>query len=214
MWTSLKVIILPTPGEGTGNLLQYSCLENPCTEGPGGLQSMRSQNCRTWLSDWAQAYCHSEAKSSLSFIFDHLAWQKEDLIYFNFNYRWLSGKEFVYQRRRREFCLWVRRIPWRRKWQPTLIILPGKSYGQSSLARCSHRVMKSRTQLIKHASNFNSGRRNSHFFHIWVNKLRFMLGIGACRHILSLVAQLVKNLPAMQETLVWFLGWENPLEKG
>ena len=29
-----------------------------------------------------------------------------------------------------------------------------------------------------------------------------------------LVAQLVKNPPAMQETLVWFLGWEDPLEKG
>ena len=29
----------------------------------------------------------------------------------------------------------------------------------------------------------------------------------------SLVAQLVKNLPAMQETLVQFLGWEHPLEK-
>ena len=29
-----------------------------------------------------------------------------------------------------------------------------------------------------------------------------------------LVAQLLKNLPATQETLVRFLGWENPLEKG
>ena len=30
----------------------------------------------------------------------------------------------------------------------------------------------------------------------------------------SLVAQLVKNLPAMQETLVGFLGHEDSLEKG
>ena len=30
----------------------------------------------------------------------------------------------------------------------------------------------------------------------------------------SLVAQLVKNLPAIQETWVLFLGWEDPLEKG
>ena len=30
----------------------------------------------------------------------------------------------------------------------------------------------------------------------------------------SLMAQLVKNLPAMQETLVWFLGQKDPLEKG
>ena len=30
----------------------------------------------------------------------------------------------------------------------------------------------------------------------------------------SLVAQLVKNVPAMQETWVRSLGWEDPLEKG
>ena len=29
-----------------------------------------------------------------------------------------------------------------------------------------------------------------------------------------LVTQLVKNPPAMQETWVWSLGWEDPLEKG
>ena len=28
------------------------------------------------------------------------------------------------------------------------------------------------------------------------------------------MAQTVKNLPAMQETWVQFLGWEDPLEKG
>ena len=33
-------------------------------------------------------------------------------------------------------------------------------------------------------------------------------------HVQSLVAQLVKNQPAMQETLVQFLGREDPLEKG
>ena len=39
----------------------------------------------------------------------------------------------------------------------------------------------------------------------------------ACSVVLnlaSLVAQLVKNLPAMQETWVQSLGWEDPLEKG
>ena len=30
----------------------------------------------------------------------------------------------------------------------------------------------------------------------------------------SLVVQLVKNPPAMQETPAQFLGWEDPLEKG
>ena len=32
-----------SPGEGNGNLLQYSCWEIPWTEEPGGLQSIGSQ---------------------------------------------------------------------------------------------------------------------------------------------------------------------------
>ena len=32
--------------------------------------------------------------------------------------------------------------------------------------------------------------------------------------IASLVVQLVKNPSAMQETWIWSLGWEDPLEKG
>ena len=39
--------------------------------------------------------------------------------------------------RRHEFNSWVKEIPWRRKWQPTLVFLPGKSHGQRSLASCS-----------------------------------------------------------------------------
>ena len=39
-------------------------------------------------------------------------------------------------------------------------------------------------------------------------------GIGYPLQYSSLVAQLVKNLPAPQETPVQFLGWDDPLEKG
>ena len=35
------------PEEGNGNPLQYSCLENPWTEEPGGLQSLGSQESDT-----------------------------------------------------------------------------------------------------------------------------------------------------------------------
>jgi len=34
------------------------------------------------------------------------------------------------------------------------------------------------------------------------------------KHWAYLIGQLVKNPPARQETLVQFLGWEDPLEKG
>ena len=50
--------------------------------------------------------------------------------------RWLGGEESGYQcsrLRRWEFNPWVGKIPWRRKWQPTPLFLPGKSHGQRSL---------------------------------------------------------------------------------
>ena len=46
---------------------------------------------------------------------------------------WLSGKESACQCRRHRFNPWIRRTPWRRKWQPTLVFLPGKSHGQRCL---------------------------------------------------------------------------------
>ena len=44
------------------------------------------------------------------------------------------------------------------------------------------------------------------------NVFSFMEGFPVLRA--SLIAQLVKNPSAMQETPVQFLGWEDPLEKG
>ena len=40
--------------------------------------------------------------------------------------RCLSGKECTCQCRRTRFDPWVGKIPWRRKWQPTPVFLPGK----------------------------------------------------------------------------------------
>ena len=48
--------------------------------------------------------------------------------------RWLSGKESTCQCRRHRFNPWVRKIPWRRKRQPTPGFLPGKPHGQRGLA--------------------------------------------------------------------------------
>ena len=54
-------------------------------------------------------------------------------------YQWLSGKESAsrsrdcLQCRRLGFDPWVRKIPWRMKWQPTTVFFPGKSQGQRSL---------------------------------------------------------------------------------
>ena len=46
----------------------------------------------------------------------------------------LSGKKSTCQFKRYRFDPWVGKIPWRRKWQPTPVLLPGKSRRQRSLA--------------------------------------------------------------------------------
>ena len=46
---------------------------------------------------------------------------------------WLSSKESACQWRRWGLDPWVRKIPWRRKRQPTPVFLPGKSHGQKGL---------------------------------------------------------------------------------
>ena len=56
--------------------------------------------------------------------------------------RWLSGKECACQCRRPGFDPWVGKIPWRRKWQPTAVVLPGESQGQRSPSGCSPRGCK------------------------------------------------------------------------
>ena len=64
---------------------------------------------------------------------------------------WLSGEEPACQCRRCEFIPWVRKIPWRRKWQPTPVFLPGKSPGQRSLVGYSLQGSKEwdRTKLAQ-----------------------------------------------------------------
>ena len=48
--------------------------------------------------------------------------------------RWLSGKEFGCHCRRCRFNPCVGKIPWKGKWLPTPVFLPGKTHGERSLA--------------------------------------------------------------------------------
>ena len=48
---------------------------------------------------------------------------------------YLAQRSLISQWRKRcEFNPWVGKMPWRRKWQPTPVFLPGKSHEQRSLA--------------------------------------------------------------------------------
>ena len=88
------------------------------------------------------------------------------------------------------FDPWVGKIPWRRKWQPSPVFLPGKSHGQRSLAGYSPWSCKELDMTNKlthtHTEGFPSGASG-------------------------------KELPCQSrrhETWVRSLGQEDPLEKG
>ena len=65
-----------------------------------------------------------------------------------------SGKESTCQCRSPRFNPWVRKIPWRRKWQPAPVMLPGKIHGQRSLVGYSswgHKESDMTEWLSRHA---------------------------------------------------------------
>ena len=98
------------------------------------------------------------------------------------------------QYRRHQFNSWVRKICWRRDRLPTPIFLgfPCGLAGKESSCKTGD------PSLIP-GSGISPGEE---------------IGYPLQYSWASLVAQLVKNPPAMQETPVRFLGWEDLLEKG
>ena len=77
--------------------------------------------------------------------------------WFNLLYTWtwgfpgaVSGTEPTCQCRRHKRCRsdpWVRKIPWKRAWQPPPVFWPGESHGLRSLSATVHGVAKSWTRL-------------------------------------------------------------------
>ena len=71
---------------------------------------------------------------------------------------WLSGERIHllrWRQRRLGFDPWVKKIPWRRKWQPTPVFLPEKSHGLWSLVGYSPKgCKKSDTIEHEHGQNF------------------------------------------------------------
>ena len=61
-----------------------------------------------------------------------------------------DGKESTCKPRRPGFNPWVRKIPWRRKWQPTPVFLLGNLVDGGAWWATVHGVTKSWTQLSTH----------------------------------------------------------------
>ena len=104
-------------GEGNGNPLQYSCLENPMDGGAWQATVHGVAKRRTWLSKFTTTKWGFLGSS--------------------------VGKESACSAGDPGF----NKIPWRRKWQPTPVFLPGKSHGQRNLVGPSPWGHKGWTQL-------------------------------------------------------------------
>ena len=102
----------------------------------------------------------------------------------------LSGKESSCQFRRCKrprFDTCVRKILWRRKWQPTPVFLPGKFYGQRSLAGYSPWGRKelghnsatehAKTRLTNLALDLRVSwfRCEAHYFHLSASCVSFLI---------------------------------------
>ena len=122
----------------------------PWTEEPGR-QSMGSQRVRhIWVTKHTHPHAHTqsinhEGKYEILNIVIKMFFSSEDATEDIRRHssgglgllRWPSGKGSSCQYRRCRLDPWVRRIPWRRKRQPTLVFLPGKSHGQRNVMGCS-----------------------------------------------------------------------------
>ena len=151
-------------GEGNGNPLQCSCLENPkdgrawwaavcgVTQGRTRLRGLSSSILSTPHlynslpilgfpppSPWNHKLLKYKENALLIFaaipIWNYCVFSLFCL--WDEIPRWLSGKESACQRRRcrrRGFDPSVRKISWRRAWQPTPVFLPGEAHGQRHLS--------------------------------------------------------------------------------
>jgi len=95
------------------------------------------------------------------------ALNKEDVLIYMGSPGGTSGKEPACQWRRHKKCRfkpWVRKIPWRRAWQPTPVILSGESHGQRSLVGYNSQVTKSQTGLK---------RLSTHAIYIYIHTMEY-----------------------------------------
>ena len=126
------------PGEGNGNPLHYSCLGNSTDRG-----AWRAN------SPWGRKVLGTTKKLALPlFFFSHPLWSSvvknpPANVGDTGNLSWIP---------------WVMKIPWRKKWQPTPVFLPGKSHGERSMVGYSpwgHKESNTTQQLSTYTHPLN-----------------------------------------------------------
>ena len=149
-------------GEGNGNLVQYSCLENPMYRGAWWATVHGVAKSRTWLRDWRFHFHIKSYTFQKKFPkYDKFDWVSQTKW---FGQHWPIGTEKAMAPHSSTLA-W--KIPWmeepgrlqsmgslkvrhdwatshslftfmhrRRQWQPTPVFLPGESQGRGSLVGC------------------------------------------------------------------------------
>ena len=125
--------------------------------------------------------------------------------------RWHSGKESTCQCRRCkrcEFNPWVRKIPWRRKWQPIPVFLSGKSHGQRSLAGynpCGHKesdMTRHNHHHHHHHPGISEGARKNMVIIILLMEMR--TGTNDLAGKVAVCLKIITNLKTLQTTISTF----------
>ena len=115
---------------------------------------------------------------------------------------WLSGKESACDAGAAGDAGWI----------PGSGRSPGEGHGNTFQYSCLENPMdREAWWAIVHRVPKNRTWPSTHAYSNWYLNITIMIMESLWA---SLVAQLVKNLPAMWETWVWSLGWEDSLENG
>ena len=150
-------------GEGYGNPLQCSCLENPRDLVLGGLPSMGSHRVGHYWSDLAAA----AAK--------HL-WLSNRRIKRDWGFQVAQGVQCpptLQETQETRAGSRIGNIPWRRAWQPTPVFLPGEPHGWRSLGATLHVVAETRTwQKQTDRTGTRWDWRGVRFLSVWTPRAR------------------------------------------
>ena len=113
--------------EGIGHPLQHSCLENPMNRRAWGATVYRVAKYQTWLK-WLSKHARFRGTEPV--------YTYTRYLYIQTSFPGGSGDKIIcLQCGRHRFDPWVGKIPWRSKWQPTPVLLPGKFHGWNQSRR-------------------------------------------------------------------------------
>ena len=130
-WATSLSIFLSCIGEGNSNPPQCSCLENPRNGGAWWASIYGVAQSQTWMMQLgsSSSVLGEEASTKVALPKRNAQmWLTNAILNFplaTLGFRAVKNLPANARDTRDRFYTWVGKIPWRRKWQPTPIFLPG-----------------------------------------------------------------------------------------